>query len=339
MGRQRARPSGAKCDRAQHRRPGHHDSGVDEGEIPGLREVGAFEGATFDPAKWTTTEQVPPFANRLPDDTFWAARQVMAFTDEEIRAIVRTGEVQPGGRGLDHRGARRTTKSHRPHVFRARAAARSLPRDGEYARVRRPRRGSRLHAGTDLFGRVARLRQREERSARQNRDRSCDSLRRASPRRWRLRRGARVRDRRRHARDGVRTAAGERLRRRGTRTRMARKGHRPARAPGTHGAAGRRGPDRAAAGTIQGLQRRLQQDTRQPVHPGGGLRPADHLRADDVLRRHARADSHHADGCEGHFARDGARSCRVNRTHRRTVRGPRRRRAVSAVRQPEAGHT
>ena len=30
--------------------------------------------------------------NRLPDDTFWAARQVMAFTDEEIRAIVQTGQ-------------------------------------------------------------------------------------------------------------------------------------------------------------------------------------------------------------------------------------------------------
>ena len=31
------------------------------------------------------------FANRLPDDTFWAAKQVMAFTDDEIRAIVATG--------------------------------------------------------------------------------------------------------------------------------------------------------------------------------------------------------------------------------------------------------
>jgi hypothetical protein len=57
-----------------------------------LREVGAFEGNTFDPEEWSTNHSIAPFANRLPDDAFWAAKQVMAFTDEEIRAIVRTGE-------------------------------------------------------------------------------------------------------------------------------------------------------------------------------------------------------------------------------------------------------
>jgi hypothetical protein len=31
------------------------------------------------------------FANRLPDDAFWAAKQVMAFSDDEIRALVKTG--------------------------------------------------------------------------------------------------------------------------------------------------------------------------------------------------------------------------------------------------------
>ena len=35
----------------------------------------------------------PAFSNRLPDDEFWAAKQVMNFTDEEIRAIVRTGQL------------------------------------------------------------------------------------------------------------------------------------------------------------------------------------------------------------------------------------------------------
>jgi hypothetical protein len=58
---------------------------------PRLPEVGTFGSQTFDPEAWTTTEPVPPFVNRLPDDTFWAARQVMAFTDEEIRAIVQVG--------------------------------------------------------------------------------------------------------------------------------------------------------------------------------------------------------------------------------------------------------
>src|SRR5262245_28159531 len=60
-------------------------------KYPGLPEVGAFEAKTFDPETWSASQPLPPFENRLPDDTFWAARQVMAFTDEEIRAIVQTG--------------------------------------------------------------------------------------------------------------------------------------------------------------------------------------------------------------------------------------------------------
>jgi hypothetical protein len=61
-------------------------------KLPGLPEVGAFEAASFDPGTWTTIQPLPPFENRLPDDTFWAARKVMAFTDDEIRAIVQTGQ-------------------------------------------------------------------------------------------------------------------------------------------------------------------------------------------------------------------------------------------------------
>jgi hypothetical protein len=61
-------------------------------KYPNLPEVGAFGSSTFDPETWTTTDPVPAFVNRLPDDTFWAARQVMAFTDDEIRAIVATGQ-------------------------------------------------------------------------------------------------------------------------------------------------------------------------------------------------------------------------------------------------------
>jgi hypothetical protein len=57
-----------------------------------LPEIGAFEGETFDPLTWNTVQPLPPFVNRLPDDTFWAAKQVMTFTDEEIRAIVQTGQ-------------------------------------------------------------------------------------------------------------------------------------------------------------------------------------------------------------------------------------------------------
>jgi len=59
---------------------------------PDLPEVGALGSTAFDPERWTTMDPIPPFVNRLPDDAFWAARQVMAFTDDEIRVIVRTGQ-------------------------------------------------------------------------------------------------------------------------------------------------------------------------------------------------------------------------------------------------------
>ena len=57
-----------------------------------LPAVGLFEGDRFDPASWVPEYPNPAFSNRLPDDDFWAAKQVMAFTDEEIRAIVATAE-------------------------------------------------------------------------------------------------------------------------------------------------------------------------------------------------------------------------------------------------------
>ena len=59
---------------------------------PNLPEVGRFESAVFDPEKWVPEYPNPAFLNMDPADAFWAARQVMAFTDEQIRAIVATGE-------------------------------------------------------------------------------------------------------------------------------------------------------------------------------------------------------------------------------------------------------
>jgi hypothetical protein len=57
----------------------------------GIRSVGRFEWEVFEPEEWKSNSPVPAFDNRLPDDAFWAAKQVMAFTDEQIRAIVKTG--------------------------------------------------------------------------------------------------------------------------------------------------------------------------------------------------------------------------------------------------------
>jgi hypothetical protein len=59
---------------------------------PRIRGVGLFESETFDPPRWAAIERLAPFENRLPDDGFWGAKQVMAFTDDDIRALVSTGE-------------------------------------------------------------------------------------------------------------------------------------------------------------------------------------------------------------------------------------------------------
>src|SRR5262245_55456985 len=68
-------------------------------KYPNLPAVGRFESATFDADAWTPNYDIAPFATRLPDDTFWAARQVMAFTDDDIRAIVRVAQYSDQNAG------------------------------------------------------------------------------------------------------------------------------------------------------------------------------------------------------------------------------------------------
>lgn len=58
---------------------------------PNYPSVGRFEWKVFDPERWVPEYPNTAFENRLPDDEFWAAKQVMAFTDDEIRAVVSTG--------------------------------------------------------------------------------------------------------------------------------------------------------------------------------------------------------------------------------------------------------
>ncbi|MGC8884552.1 MAG: hypothetical protein ACP5UT_17120 [Bryobacteraceae bacterium] len=62
-------------------------------KYPKYPSIGLFESKVFDPEKWLPEYPNPALLNRLPDDEFWGAKQVMHFTDEEIRAIVRTGEL------------------------------------------------------------------------------------------------------------------------------------------------------------------------------------------------------------------------------------------------------
>lgn len=68
---------------------------------PKLRAVGRFEGDVFEPEKWKPNYPNPAFLSRQPDDEYWAAKLVMAFRDDEIRAIVETGDYS-NPRVTDH---------------------------------------------------------------------------------------------------------------------------------------------------------------------------------------------------------------------------------------------
>lgn len=56
-------------------------------KLPG---IGNFDSRLFNPDEWKPGYPNPAFMNRLPDDDYWAAKQVIAFTDDNIRAIVET---------------------------------------------------------------------------------------------------------------------------------------------------------------------------------------------------------------------------------------------------------
>ena len=58
---------------------------------PDFPSIGRFESKVFTPQDWRPEYPNAAFENSLPDDDYWAARIVMAFTDEDIAAIVRTG--------------------------------------------------------------------------------------------------------------------------------------------------------------------------------------------------------------------------------------------------------
>jgi hypothetical protein len=54
--------------------------------------IGRFEGDQFDPEAWRSRVPAAAVLRARDDDNFWAARRVMAFSDELIRAIVKTGQ-------------------------------------------------------------------------------------------------------------------------------------------------------------------------------------------------------------------------------------------------------
>ena len=61
---------------------------IDYDEHP---EVGLFSAAAYEPEEWRPRVPVAALTRIQPDDELWAALRVMAFTDEHIRAAVKTG--------------------------------------------------------------------------------------------------------------------------------------------------------------------------------------------------------------------------------------------------------
>lgn len=57
-----------------------------------VKGAGRIESDVFNPDEWKSHYYNPAFSNCLPDDGFWAAKQVMRFTEPEIRALVATAQ-------------------------------------------------------------------------------------------------------------------------------------------------------------------------------------------------------------------------------------------------------
>jgi hypothetical protein len=60
-------------------------------KYPDLPSIGRFESKEFDPEEWKPEYPNPAFMNARPEDSYWGAKIVMAFTDESIKAVVGTG--------------------------------------------------------------------------------------------------------------------------------------------------------------------------------------------------------------------------------------------------------
>jgi hypothetical protein len=59
-----------------------------------MPEVGRFEGDRFVPEDWKPRVPTAAFRRARPDDTFWAALRVAAFTDDQIRTAVKAARFE-----------------------------------------------------------------------------------------------------------------------------------------------------------------------------------------------------------------------------------------------------
>ena len=53
--------------------------------------IGYFESEIFHPAKWDPIYPIPAFENITGRDGYWGAKLVMAFTDDDLRALIEAG--------------------------------------------------------------------------------------------------------------------------------------------------------------------------------------------------------------------------------------------------------
>jgi hypothetical protein len=58
---------------------------------PSYHGIGRFESERFVPEEWRPRVPNPAYVRSRPDDTFWAARKLMAISDDLIRAAVKAG--------------------------------------------------------------------------------------------------------------------------------------------------------------------------------------------------------------------------------------------------------
>jgi hypothetical protein len=57
-----------------------------------MKAVGNFTATAFNPLTWKANYPNPAFVQTTPLDAYWAAKRVMAFRDEQIRAIIEEGQ-------------------------------------------------------------------------------------------------------------------------------------------------------------------------------------------------------------------------------------------------------
>ncbi len=303
-----------------------------------LPEVGLFGSSTFDPEMWTPADPLPPFVNRLPDDTFWAARQVMAFTDDEIRAIVQTGQYsKPAEDWITGTLIERRNRIGQTYF------ARLLPLD--HIRVE----GNTL-AFDDLGVTSGFAKPRTYTITWHKFDNAKDALLET------IGTGAEIPAEARALPAGsyvaTRIHAGvqamnvtvylrrqaDGFQRRRDRPVVARQERRHAAT-----AAARRPPrlrrsDASAAGAVPDIRGQLQRHARQPVDGRRAIRAPDRLGTDHVLRHHARAATHVVDRRQRRLSRAGHRTGRDRQPNRGPIRGPGRRPAVPNLRHLEGGH-